>query len=64
VAALSETAPQIRWSADGKELFDLSNATAFDVTSDGRRFLVTEPAGEAADPPIVFVQNWWKLLGR
>jgi hypothetical protein len=47
-----------------RKLFDLSDSTAFDVTPDGRRFLVTEPAGERDDPPIVLVQNWWKLLGR
>ena len=30
----------------------------YDVTRDGRRFLINAPRGDAATPPITIVLNW------
>ena len=36
----------------------------FDVSADGRRFLIALPLGEESSPPITLVQNWTNLLRR
>ena len=93
IALIATRVGQIRWSADGKELFilaagqalmslpidfsdgtprsgtlrklfDAPRATGFDVTADGRRFVVVESVGEATDPPVVLIQNWPALLSK
>ncbi len=47
-----------------RKLFDAPGATSFDVTPDGRRFLVAETLGEGTNRPIILVQNWPALLVR
>jgi hypothetical protein len=37
--------------------------TAYDVTSDGQRFLANS-TGEAGDPRVVLITNWVAGLGR
>jgi hypothetical protein len=34
------------------------NATSYDVTADGRRFLVTEPNSPKGPVPLTLVTNW------
>jgi eukaryotic-like serine/threonine-protein kinase len=36
----------------------------YDVSADGRRFLVNTPLGEETSPPITLVQNWTALLRK
>ncbi len=50
-------------AATPKALFQMRLAMDFDyrhfaVTADGRRFLITTPAGQAASPNITVVLNW------
>jgi hypothetical protein len=47
-----------------RKLFDAPKATGFDVTADGRRFIVSQSLGEAAVAPMVLVQNWPALLRK
>ena len=44
-------------------LFSVRPGSTFDVTRDGRRFLINAPRGDAATPPITVVLNW-KLPAR
>ena len=32
----------------------------YDVSADGKRFLIAEPVGEAVEPQIRVVQNWYE----
>ncbi|MBN2564303.1 MAG: serine/threonine-protein kinase [Candidatus Eisenbacteria bacterium] len=41
------------------ELFRVQGVTDYDVSSDGQRFIVAEPVGEAPPPAIRVVQNWY-----
>jgi serine/threonine protein kinase len=36
----------------------------YDVTSDGQRFLISQPVGDPGDTPISVIVNWPKLLER
>jgi len=47
-----------------QKLFDAPKAVSFDVTADGRRFIVAETVGENAIAPLVLVQNWPALLQK
>ncbi|MGB9457706.1 MAG: hypothetical protein WCB12_16770 [Bryobacteraceae bacterium] len=47
-----------------RKLFDAPGATSFDVTPDGRHFLVAETLGEGTNRPIILIQNWPALLVR
>jgi len=45
------------------ELF-VNPGSHFDVTADGRRFLVAVPTGTTISPPITVVMNWRSILKR
>jgi hypothetical protein len=36
----------------------------YDVSADGQRFLLNQPAGDTAEVPITVIVNWSKLLPR
>jgi Tol biopolymer transport system component len=41
-----------------------AGATSFDVTADGRRFLVREPVNETVETPVQVILNWPALLAK
>lgn len=42
-------------------LFEVSDDIGgWDVTADGRRFLIAEPAGQTPKPGIIVVENWYE----
>ena len=41
-------------------LGEVAWACQYDVSADGRRFILTEPVGEAPEPSIRVVQNWYE----
>ena len=56
---------------EANELFSNSNLylsgsgryPSYDVSNDGQRFLLLEPADQASRPEIRVIQNWQKALG-
>jgi hypothetical protein len=40
------------------------NTAAYDVSADGQRFLINEPAIDVVEPPITVIVNWPKLLQK
>ena len=47
------------------ELFRLpSSSLVWDVTPDGKRFLIWSPPAAAEDSPITVVMNWWAELAK
>jgi Tol biopolymer transport system component len=46
-----------------QELFR-TEATSFDVTADGQRFLVTQPLADSSDTPVTVIVNWPQLLKK
>ncbi|MDE3164389.1 MAG: hypothetical protein KGN36_01170, partial [Acidobacteriota bacterium] len=47
-----------------RKLFDAAAAGSFDVTPDGRRFLLAETLEDGTNRSIILVQNWPALLLR
>jgi serine/threonine-protein kinase len=45
----------------GQNVFS-GNTSVYDVTPDGRRFVVMRPAPGEAEPELVVVQNWFEEL--
>jgi hypothetical protein len=41
-----------------------NSAKPWDVSADGRRFLIEEQTGAAQQPPLTVVQNWWEGLKK
>ena len=39
---------------------------SYDVSADGKRFLIAAPVGVESDPPLAVVQNWtaWLKNGK
>jgi hypothetical protein len=42
----------------------LGSARTFDISPDGRRFLMIKPGGDNAPQSLVVVQNWLEELKR
>jgi Tol biopolymer transport system component len=51
-------------SGTPKELFRTRDASSFDVTADGQRFLVTQPVSDSSDTPVTVIVNWPQLLKK
>jgi eukaryotic-like serine/threonine-protein kinase len=47
-----------------RELFRTSEASSFDVTADGQRFLVNQVASDSSDIPVTVIVNWPHLLKK
>jgi Tol biopolymer transport system component/predicted Ser/Thr protein kinase len=46
------------------QLFQTRDASSFDVTADGQRFLVNQPLSDSWDTPITVMVNWTAALKR
>jgi hypothetical protein len=58
--AFSATAPRLLFEGTYKTSFPAN----FDVSPDGRRFIMIKPAATAATSSLVVVQNWTEELKR
>lgn len=47
-----------------RELFRTMEASSFDVTADGQRFLVNQPVSDSSDTPVTVIVNWPQLLKK
>jgi hypothetical protein len=47
-----------------RALFQTREATGFDVTKDGKRFLVNQRVSESSDTPVTVILDWPQLLKR
>ena len=47
-----------------QELFRTRDASNFDVTADGKRFLVNQPVSDSSDTPVTVILNWPQLLKK
>jgi hypothetical protein len=47
-----------------QKLFDAPRAASFDVSTEGRRFIVVEALGDDTVVPMVLIQNWPALLHK
>jgi serine/threonine protein kinase len=47
-----------------QELFRTREASSFDVTADGHRFLVNQPVSDSSDTPVTVILNWPQLLKK
>ena len=45
-----------------RSLFHTSDASTFDATADGQRFLVNQPSVKSSDIPVTVIVNWPRLL--
>ena len=52
-----------RGPGNSRVLFNAGLA-GFDVTADGRRFLLTQRLADAGDTPITVIVNWTRLLKK
>ena len=52
-----------RGPGNSRVLFN-SGLAGFDVTADGRRFLLTQRLTDAGDTPITVIVNWTRLLKK
>jgi serine/threonine-protein kinase len=59
--------PRVLWEAPSVQYPGGTGGRSYDVTPDGRRFLMTQQTGATSQPPIthvVLVQNWLDELKR
>ena len=47
-----------------RSLFRTGEASTFDVTADGQRFLVNQPIVDSSDTPVTVIVNWPRLLQK
>jgi hypothetical protein len=47
-----------------QELFRTRGASNFDVSADGKRFLVNQPVSDSSDTPVTVILNWPQLLKK
>jgi Tol biopolymer transport system component len=47
-----------------QELFRTREATSFDVTADGQRFLVNQAVSDSSNTPVTVIVNWPQLLKK
>ena len=47
-----------------RELFQTREASSFDVTADGQRFLVNQRVSDSSDTPVTVILNWPQLLKK
>jgi Tol biopolymer transport system component len=47
-----------------RELFQSREASSFDVTADGQRFLVNQRVSDSSDTPVTVILNWPQLLKK
>ena len=58
-----ETAGDVLRIGTPRTLFKIGEEDTFDVTPDGKRFLVNQTIREG-DPPVAVIVNWPRLLTR
>ena len=60
--------PQRQWKNIDPELGSVGDGRTYDVSPDGKRFLMIKPGGRAeqtaAPPSLIVVQNWFEELKR
>jgi hypothetical protein len=64
MAAPVESAENSFQSDTSTALFETGDASFFDATADGQRFLINQPIADSSDVPVTVIVNWPALLKK